>query len=167
MLSEKILRALNEQINHELYSAYLYAAMAAYFDDRDLPGFAHWTLMQAQEELMHAQKIFGFVSERGGRVRLASIAEPDFSWDSNVAAFEAVLAHERFISGKINDIVDLALQEKDHATNNFLQWFVAEQVEEEASAEEVLRQVRLVGDAPSGLFMLDRELAKRTAAAAE
>ncbi len=161
MLSEKMLSALNDQINAELYSSYLYLSMAAYFEDKGLPGFAHWMKAQAVEELGHAAKFFEYVHERGGRVHLEQIEKPPTEWNSPEAAFEAVLKHEVHVTGLINKLVDLALEEHDHATNNFLQWFVSEQVEEEASVNEVLQRLKLALEARQGLFMLDRELAAR------
>jgi ferritin len=161
MLKEKIQDSLNQQVNAELYSAYLYYAMAAYCEDQGLSGCAHWMRLQALEEVTHAQKIAAYVVERGGRAVMKGIAEPPREWDSVPAMFQAVLEHERHVSDLINKLVDLAIEKSDHATNNFLQWFVAEQVEEEASAEEILQKLELVKASPHGLFMLDRELAQR------
>ncbi len=161
MLSSKMEAALNSQINAEYYSSYLYLSMAAYFDSINLSGFANWMRIQQQEELLHALKFFDFVAERSGRVKLTAIEGPETQWASPLAVFEAVLAHEQHVTGLINKLVDLALAESDHATNNFLQWFVAEQVEEESAADRVLQQLRLMKDAPGGLFMIDRELGQR------
>ena len=161
MLSRKMQDALNEQINAEIYSAYLYYAIRAYFGNLGLTGSAHWMSLQATEELSHAHKMVNYVGERGGRVFLKQIAEPPAEWESPLAAFEAVHEHETKVTGLINKLVDLAHAESDHATNNFLQWFVAEQVEEEASAEGVVQQLKLAGEASGGLFMVDRELAQR------
>ena len=161
MLSKQIQDAINEQINAELYSAYIYASMSAYFQSVNLPGFANWMRVQTQEEVMHAFKFYAYVNERGGRVVLQAIDAPPQEWDSPLAAFEAVYVHEQKVTGLINDLVDLAVKESDHATTNFLQWFVSEQVEEEASADEVVQKLKLVGDAPGGLFMLDREMGQR------
>lgn len=161
MLSPKMEAALNSQINAEYYSSYLYLSMAAYFDSINLPGFANWMRVQQQEELVHALKFFDFVSERNGRVKLTAIEGPETEWANPLAVFEAALAHERLVTGLINKLVDLALAESDHASNNFLQWFVAEQVEEEATADGILQQLRLMKDAPGGLFMIDRELGQR------
>jgi ferritin len=162
MLNDKVQDALNEQLNWELYSSYIYAAMSAYFDARNLEGFANWMHVQALEELTHAGKFFDFINERGGRVKLTAIAEPPTEWESPQAAFEEALGHERKVTGRINDLVNLALEERDHATNIFLQWFVTEQVEEEASVGGVLQQLRLIGDQSGQIFMIDRELAQRT-----
>ena len=161
MLAEKIQNAINEQINAELYSSYLYLSMAAFFKDKSLDGFANWMECQAMEEQYHAMKMYGFVNERGGRVLLKAIQGPPVEWDTPLAVFKAVAEHEAKVTGLINDLVDLAIQEKDHATNNFLQWFVSEQVEEEASADEIVQKMKLVESAPGGLFMLDQELGKR------
>ncbi len=163
MLSPKIEEALNDQLNAEYYSSYLYLSMAAYFESINLPGFAHWMRIQTQEEAAHVTKFFDFVVERAGRVKLAAIDAPPTEWDSPLAAFEAALEHERHVTGLVNRLVDLSLSESDHATNNFLQWFVAEQVEEEAAADGIVQQLRFVKDAPGGLFMLDRELGRRSA----
>jgi len=161
MLSEKIQQALNEQINAELYSSYLYLAMQAYFESINLAGFANWMKAQTQEELMHAIKIYDFVNERNSRVILKAIDKPPTEWKSPLDVFEQVFKHEQKVTALINNLVNLAADEKDHATASFLQWFVNEQVEEEASADAVLQQLKLMQDAPGGLFMLDRELAQR------
>lgn len=160
MVSEKMQDALNGQLNAELYSAYLYLAMGAYFEASDLPGFANWMRVQAQEELSHGMKFYDYLVRRGKRVILDEIKKPPLEWESPLAVFEQVLSHEKKVTGLINQLVDLALEEKDHATNNFLQWFVAEQVEEEESAGGLLQKVRLAQDPPS-LMMLDNELAQR------
>ncbi len=161
MISKKIEKAFNAQINAELYSAYLYEAMAMYFESENLGGFANWMNIQAQEELTHAMKFCAFVNERGGRVKMAAIEAPPAEWDGPTGAFGAVLNHEQKVSALINDLVDLAIAEKDHAANNFLQWFVAEQVEEEKSADEILQKAKRMIDAPGGLYMLDEQLAQR------
>ena len=162
MLSEKMENALNGQLNAELYSAYLYLSMNAYFKSVNLDGFANWMYYQAQEEVTHAMKFYDFINSRGGRVKLAQIDAPATEWNSPLAVFEATLEHEQKVTGLINDLVELALEEHDHATNIFLQWFVSEQVEEEESVGGVLEQLRLMGEAKGGLFMIDRELAKRS-----
>lgn len=164
MLTPRMEQALNEQVNAELYSSYLYLAMAAYFSEHNLEGFTHWMNMQSQEELTHAMKFYAFINERGGRNILKTIEAPPASWDSPTAVFEAVLEHEQKVTSLINALVDLALSEKDHATNIFLQWFVTEQVEEEASVNAVLQKLKLLGGDSGGMFMVDRELANRTAA---
>jgi ferritin len=162
MLSEKMQKALNGQLNAELYSSYLYLSMNAYFKSVNLDGFANWMYYQAQEELEHSMKFYDFVIQRGGKVVLTQIEAPPTEWDSPLAVFEATLAHEQKVTGLINDLVEIALEEHDHATNIFLQWFVSEQVEEEESVGGVLEQIKLMGDAQGGLFMIDRELAKRS-----
>jgi len=161
MISKKIEDALNDQINAEMYSAYLYLSMVAYFESVNLAGFATWMRAQAQEEMVHAMKIYDFVNERGGRVLLKSIDAPTTEWDSPLAVFEAAYAHEQLVTGRINDLVDLAVAEKDHATNAFLQWFVNEQVEEETSADNVVQNLKMAQNAPGALFMIDRELGTR------
>jgi len=162
MLSEKMENALNGQLNAELYSAYLYLSMNAYFKSVNLDGFANWMYYQAQEEVTHGMKFYDFINSRGGRVKLSQIDAPATEWNSPLAVFEATLEHEQKVTGLINDLVELALEEHDHATNIFLQWFVSEQVEEEESVGGVLEQLRLMGEAKGGLFMIDRELAKRS-----
>jgi len=161
MISEKIQQAFNDQINAETHSAYLYWSMVAYFESINLTGFASWMRCQVQEEMVHATKFFDFINERGGRVGLTAIEAPATEWDSPLAAFEAAYTHEQYITGRINDLVQLAREENDHAAEIFLQWFVTEQVEEEASADEVVQQLKLMAGAPGGLFMLDRELGQR------
>ena len=161
MISKKMEEALNGQMNAELYSAYMYLSMESYFKSLNLNGFANWMRIQTQEEVTHAMKIYDFVNERGGRVTLSAIDGPPTEWNSPLAVFEAVYKHEQKVTGLINDLVDLAIKEKDHATNSFLQWFVNEQVEEESSADEIVQQLKMMEDAPGGMFMLDRELGQR------
>ena len=162
MLDKEIEDALNGQINAEMYSAYLYLAMSAYFQSISLTGFSSWMRVQAQEEMVHAMKFYDFINERGGRVALKPIDAPQAEWESPPAAFEGAYSHEQKVTGLINELVELALKKRDHATNIFLQWFVSEQVEEEDSANEVVEKIKLVGEAQGGLFMLDRELGQRT-----
>lgn len=161
MIDQRMQEALNKQLNAELYSAYLYLSMSAHFQSLNLAGFANWMRVQAQEELAHALKFYDYVNERGGRVVLQPVEAPPAAWDSPLAVFEHVYQHEQKVTGMINKLVDLAVEARDHATNNFLQWFVSEQVEEEASANEVVQKLKLAGDAASALFMIDRELAQR------
>jgi len=161
MLKEKMLKALNGQINAEMYSSYLYLSMEAYFQSISLGGFAAWMRSQVQEELFHAMKFYDFVCERGGRVTLDTIKKPDARWKSPLTAFKQILKHEQLVTSLINDLVDLAIAEKDHATLNFLQWFVAEQVEEEDSVGEIVDKLKLIKEDTSGLFFLDAELGKR------
>ena len=161
MLDKKIEEAINGQINAEIYSSYLYYSMSAYFDSVSLSGFAHWMRAQALEEMTHAHKFFGYINNRGGRVVLSAIEAPQLEWDSPTAVAEHVYNHEVHVSGLINKLMDLALSVSDHATVNFLQWFIAEQVEEEASADEVVQKLKLVDKKEGGLFMLDQEMGKR------
>ena len=153
--------ALNRHANAEFYSSYLYLSMSAYFQSINLTGFAHWMRVQAREELAHAMKFYEHVVERGGRVSLQAVEAPTSQWDSPLAAFEDAYRHEQKVTGLINQLVDEAVQTRDHATNAFLQWFVSEQVEEEASVNAIVQKLRLVGDAPGGLFMVDHELGER------
>ncbi len=161
MLSEKMAEALNKQVNWELFSSYLYLSMNSWFESTGLPGCANWMRAQAQEELYHAIKIYDFINERGGRAIMLAIDQPRTDWDNPLEVFEEVLKHEEKVTSLINDLVNLALEEKDHASHIFLQWFVSEQVEEEATAGDVLGKFRLIGDDKSGLFALDQELGKR------
>ncbi|OPX37237.1 MAG: ferritin [Desulfobacteraceae bacterium 4484_190.2] len=161
MLNNNMEKALNTQVNAEMYSAYLYLSMSAYFQAKSLGGFASWMRVQAQEEMVHAMKLYDFINERGGRVILELIEAPPTEWESPLATMEAVYEHEQKVTGLINELVELALEKHDHATNIFLQWFVSEQVEEEDSANDVVEKIKLMGDARGGLFMLDRELGQR------
>lgn len=161
MLSKKITEALNEQINKEMYSAYLYLSMSAYSSHEGFDGFASWFRLQANEEMEHAMKIYDYINEHGMKVELKSIDEPEENFKSPVDLFEKTLAHEKKVTESINNIVDLAIKENDHATHVFLQWFVTEQVEEEASADEILTRLKLFGKDGRGLFMIDRELGER------
>ena len=161
MIKKKMQQALNKQLNAELYSSYLYLSMSAYFNSINLKGFANWIKVQAQEELSHAMKFYNFILKRGSKVILSEIDPPQSEWNSPLAAFEHVYRHEQKVTSLINSLVDLSISEGDHATNNFLQWFVTEQVEEEASADEVVQKLKLAGKSAGGLFMIDRELAQR------
>ncbi|MCK5242379.1 ferritin [bacterium] len=160
-MNEKMEKALNEQINAELYSAYLYLSMSAYFAAQDMPGFANWMYVQYQEETTHGIKIYKYVLERGGKVILTTIQQPPTEWKDTQQVFEEVLKHEQLVTSLINNLVDLALAEKDHASNNMLQWFVAEQVEEEANAMTILGQIKMVQASKESLYMLDKELSQR------
>lgn len=161
-MKDPILKQLNGQLNHELQSAYLYYSMAGYFESMSLKGFANWMTIQAQEELSHVARFFEYINDRGARVRLAKVDEPPHEWDSPLHAMTQAYEHECKVSALINEAVSLALAENDHATNSFLQWFVAEQVEEEATADDVVQKLTLVGDNTTGLYMLDSEMSKRT-----
>lgn len=163
MISKKMQNSLNAQINAEMYSAYLYLAMSADLNSKNLPGFASWMKIQAQEEMGHAMKIYGFIEECLGRVVLKAIDEPQKDWASPLAIFEQAFKHEQKVTGLINKLVDQAIEENDHATRGFLQWFVDEQVEEEATADAIVQKLKMIKDMPGGLFMLDKELAQRAA----
>jgi len=163
MLSQKLLDGLNKQINEEYYSSYLYQAMVGYFADMNLDGCAHWMKMQAEEEHLHGLKIFDYVAERGGRIELFEVAKPPMEWESPRAAFEAALEHEKYMTENISKLADLAIEERDHATNNLMQWYVSEQVEEEAQVDDILKKLNMMGDTGTGLFLMDRELLKRVA----
>jgi ferritin len=161
MLKPKMLKALNEQINAEMYSSYLYLSMAAYFHSISLAGFAGWMRSQVQEELFHGMKFYDYVAERGGKITLETIEKPEGVWKSPLEAFKHILRHEVLVTGMINELMELAVNEKDFATQNFLQWFVAEQVEEEATAGEIVDKLKLIKEDTSGLFFLDAELGRR------
>ncbi|MEW5723088.1 MAG: ferritin [Thermodesulfobacteriota bacterium] len=161
MLSDKMQAALNDQLNAEAFSAYLYISMAAYFESVGLKGLAHWMNVQAREEIFHSQKFYTFIVGRGGRVTLESIEGPPTSWSSALAVFQEAYQHERKVTGLINTLDNLAKAENDHASDVFLQWFVSEQVEEEASVDEVVQKLKLAGETGPGLFMVDQELGSR------
>lgn len=154
-------KAFNDQINAELFSSYLYLSMSSYLTDANLKGFAHWMSIQVQEENAHAMMMFNFVHDRGGKVTLNAIEQPESTWKDTIAIFEATLAHEQKVTGLIHNLMDVAMQEKDHASTNFLQWFVKEQVEEEANATDILQQLKIVEGKGQGLLLLDRELMTR------
>ncbi len=153
--------ALNEQIKNEFYSAYMYLGMSAYFADMGLPGFANWMRIQAKEEVTHATKMYDYVLSRGGRVQLKAVDAPPSSWDSPLAVMQAGLEHEKFVTKCLNELTDLAVKEKDHATQIFLSWYVTEQVEEEQSFSDIVNALKLIKGEGQGLLMLDRELASR------
>jgi ferritin len=161
MLSKKIENAINKQINAELWSAYLYLSMSAHFESINLGGFANWMRVQAQEELGHAMKFYHHVIERRGRVTVTAIAAPSISWKSPLNAFEDAFKHEQKVTGMINDLANMAVGEKDHATANMLQWFIDEQVEEELSTDAIVQKLKMIGTNTGGLYMLDHELAQR------
>lgn len=161
MISNRMNDALNEQVNAEMFSAYLYLSMSAWFSERSLTGFATWMRVQAEEENFHAMKIFDYILERGGNISLQTIEKPEAEWSSPIDVIGEVVAHEAKVTGLVNDLVEVALSEKDHAANIFLQWFVAEQVEEEASVGEVLDKLKMIGDDSAGMFAIDMELGKR------
>ncbi len=161
MLKPKLEKALNDQLNYEVYSAYIYWSMSAHLETIALPGFANWMRIQAQEEMVHATKFYQFIIERNGKVILDTIPKPQNEWPSVLAIFEEALKHEQSVTSRINDLVDLSITEKDHASNAFLQWFVSEQVEEESTAEDVIQQLKLTEEAKGALFLLDKEMATR------
>ena len=161
MISDAMEKALNDQINAEYHSSYIYLAMAAYFESINMRGFANWMTVQAREEMVHVMKFYHYVFERGGRVTLKAIPAPPKEWKSILDAFRAAYAHEQLISGRINKLMELAVKEKDFATQALLQWFVTEQVEEEASACEWVTKLEMVGDSKPGLYMMDREAGAR------
>ena len=166
MINEKMQNAMNEQIKHEMESAYLYLSMAAYFHGLNLDGFAQWMRVQAMEEEVHAMKFFDHINEREGRIALKALAQPQTEWSSPLDAFKAAYKHEQFISGKINDLVKLAHDTGDYPALPMLNWFTTEQIEEEASALKVAKDLERVGTSGAGLVMLDKELGKRTFTAA-
>jgi len=161
MIKKKVEEALNNQINAELYSSYMYLSMASFFESIDLPGFANWMRVQVQEENFHGMKMFDFVLERSGRVILQPIEAPPFEWKSAEDVFAVTLEHEQKVTGMINDLVFLAREERDNATEIFLQWFVTEQVEEEDTAGTILGQLKMIKNEAQALFMMDKELGQR------
>lgn len=161
MIGKKMQDAINEQIKEEIGSAYLYLAMEAYFSSKGLDGMAHWMRCQTQEEMMHAMKLYDFIVERDGRVELLALDKPQLEWKSPLEAFQAAYKHEQFITDRINSLVSLANKENDNASAIMLQWFVTEQVEEEASTSKVAQDLEVIGDFGQGILMLDRELSSR------
>ncbi|NQU51222.1 MAG: ferritin [Bacteroidetes bacterium] len=161
MLKEKMLKVLNEQINAEQYSAMLYLAMSAYFNDKGLPGFANWMYVQYQEESSHANKFFNYVVERGEKVELGAIKQVPTTWEGIIDVYEATLEHEQMVTGLINNLMDVAVAESDHAAQSFLRWFVDEQVEEEANVQQILDTLKLIDGQGNGIFLLDREMRQR------
>lgn len=162
MLNSSLEKALNEQINKELFSEYLYLSMTAHFYSIDLDGFANWFDIQAKEEHDHAMKIFNFVHEKGGKVTLDKIDKPQTEFNSVEEIMALTLEHEEKVTKSINELMDLAIKENDHSVKSFLQWFVDEQVEEEATASKLLNKVKRVGENSQGIFMIDNELAGRS-----
>ncbi len=162
MVKDKIQKALNQQINAEFYSSYEYLAMSAYFESINLSGFAQWMRLQSQEEYSHAMKIYEYMLQVDGKINLLKIDPPSGGWKSTLDVFKETYAHEQKVTKAIYTLVELAINEKDYATNNFLQWFVNEQVEEESTALKILERIKLIGDNKSALFLLDREMSQRT-----
>jgi ferritin len=160
MLNKKIEDAFNEQINKETYSAYLYQSLSAHAKHIGLNGVANWFQIQVQEEISHAQKLYNYINERGGKVKQA-IEEPPSEFENIQNMFEETLKHEEFITKSINELMDLAMNERDHASQIFLQWFVTEQIEEEDNVNEILNTLKLIGNSGNGLRMFDKELAAR------
>jgi ferritin len=163
MIGQKMQDAMNEQINKELFSSYLYLSMSAYFGDKNLPGFANWMRVQAEEEREHAMKFFDFIQERGGSVCLKGIDAPKTDWSSSLEVAEEVAAHEAKVTASIYALYELALQEKDYPAQIMLQWFINEQVEEEKNAGEIVATLKLIEDRGTAVLMLDHQLAKRKA----
>ncbi|MEI6503382.1 MAG: ferritin, partial [Armatimonadota bacterium] len=161
MLNEKMRDAINEQINKELYSAYLYQSMMAHFEALGLQGIATWMRVQSMEETLHAYKFYDYVVERGGKIKLLPIDGPETEWPTALAAFEQVVSHEQFVTSLINNLMDIALESRDHASTSFLQWFIDEQVEEEATADKIASKLRLIGENAQALLMIDQELGMR------
>ena len=161
MLSDKMLKGLNDQITKEIYSSYLYLQMVAWFQNHSLSGFANWMKVQTQEELSHAMILFNFVNERDGFVTLGAVDKPESKFDSVQDVFTKTLAHEQLVTASINNLVTIAIAEQDYATKNRLDWFVDEQVEEEANATELLGKLKLIGNDGNGLFMMDKEVSAR------
>ncbi len=161
MLSKVMQDAMNDQINKELYSSYLYLSMAAYFEDRNLPGFAHWMRIQESEEREHAMKFYDFILERGGKVNLKAIEAPKTEWKSTLEVAEEVAAHEAKVTASIYVLYETALKEKDYPTQVMLQWFISEQVEEEKKAAEIVGNLKLIEERGTAVLMLDHQLAKR------
>jgi ferritin len=160
-IKDKMTKAINKQINAELYSSYLYLAMAAHFAAKNWMGFAHWMEIQSREENIHAMKFYKYILERGGEVELDDIKAADTGWKTPLDVFEEVYEHELKVTSLLNDLLKLARQESDTATESLLKWFIDEQVEEEANAKQIMEKLRLIKDSTNGLFMLDHELGER------
>ncbi len=163
MISKTLQDAINEQINFELFSAYLYLSMSAHFETQNLSGFANWTRVQYQEETGHAMKLYKYVFERSGAVTLKAIAQPATKFKTPVDVFKEVLKHEQKVTSLINKLYELAVKEKDYAAQIFLQWFANEQVEEEKNATDIINMLEMIGDSPVSLIMADRQLGARKA----
>jgi ferritin len=161
MISERMVKALNGQINKEMYSAHLYMAMSAYSSNIGLSGFANWFMVQYQEEMLHAMKFYNYIVDQGAKVELQAIEKPAKEFGTTFDMLNATLGHEKFITRSINDLVDLAIEEKDHATNIFLQWYITEQIEEEGNDNAIIDKLKLAGKEGNGIFMIDKDLAAR------
>lgn len=164
MISEKMERELNEQVNKEFYSAYMYLGMAAYCTDIGLPGFSNWMRLQYEEENMHVTKMYDYILDQGGKIHLKAIEEPPKEYGTPLEIFEKTLEHEQFVTKSIHNLMTLAIEEHDYATQAFLQWYVTEQVEEEANVQDVLNPLRMVGNDKGGLMMIDQQLGGRSGA---
>ena len=162
MLNKRLETELNKQVNAEFYSAYLYLSMSAYFSDINLNGFSNWMKIQFEEEQAHAMKFYQFILDRSGKITLDKIEAPKTEWNGVINVFEEVLKHEQHVTALINNLIEIAYEEKDHATVAELQWFVTEQVEEEASVSDILDQLKMIEGKGAGLFMLDREMKQRS-----
>ena len=161
MINSKLEAVINQQINAELYSAYLYLSMSAYFESMNLPGFANWMKVQFEEEQFHALKFYNYLVSRGGRVVLEAIEKPQFEWKNPIEVFEHTLEHEKHVTALLNNIAEVAEVEKDRPTRNLMIWFIDEQVEEEGNAEKIINELKLIGGEGHGMLMLDREFATR------
>jgi len=161
MLTKKMETALNNQLREELFSAYLYLSMSAFCETLNLPGFAHWMQLQFQEEMAHAFKFYAFIHDRNGRVILQALDQPKAEFESPLQVFQETLAHEQFITNRINELYALAATENDYACQTFLQWFITEQVEEEKSVNDIIESIKMIGDDGHALLMIDRELGAR------
>jgi ferritin len=162
MFSKKMEKALNDQVNAEMYASYLYLSMSAYFTSVNLNGFANWMMAQHHEEIFHAMKIYDFINERDGKVILQKIDAPKTAWKSPTDVFQDALEHEKKVTTMINNLVEMSTNEKDFATHSFLHWFIDEQVEEEASVKEIIDKLEFVGEKGAALYMLDKEHGTRT-----
>ncbi len=160
MLGKKIAEELNDQVNREFYSAYFYLSMSAYSDYLGLKGFANWFLMKNQEETQHAMKVYKYILDQGAPITLLPVKQPPSKFEGPLVMFEQTLAHEQSVTQRFNELVDISVTEKDHATHIFLQWFITEQIEEEAIVSEIINKIKLVGGKGDGLFMIDNQLGK-------
>ncbi len=161
MMKEQVLKALNDQLNYEILSSHLYLSMACHAEHIGLKGVAHWFHIQAKEEYAHAMKFYGYINDRGGKVIIDAVDKPQNNWESPLLLFENSLEHEESVTERINNLMSLAQTQQDYATANFLQWFIGEQVEEEASVKEIIDKINLTKSSAEGLFMLDNELMQR------
>jgi ferritin len=163
MIHKKMAQAINEQINREMYSAYLYMSMSAYSNKVGLKGFANWFMVQYHEEMFHAMKLYEYLQRQGEEIKLEAIKAPPTEFSSQLDLFTQTLTHEQYITSSLNELMDLAISKKDHATKIFLEWYITEQVEEEENDNDIITELKLIGDDPHALLMLDRELAARIA----